>query len=105
MNVNCWMKSDLRYLWGLLSITAGCYLGTAALTGLLFYFFKPSSGGDCGFNVSMIVLTLLIGVILSALSISTLVSTFIHSGRCGMAQTDLLFSRGVTLCVKGQDWK
>jgi hypothetical protein len=63
-------KDDDRYLWALLSLTVGCYAGAAALAAVLLVFFKPAGAGDCSFNVSMIVLTLLVGVLLSGVSMS-----------------------------------
>ena len=60
-----------RYLWALLSVTVGAYVGTLALSGVLLYFFHPAGAGDCSFNVSMIALTLLVGLTMSALSMSS----------------------------------
>ena len=60
-----------RYLWALLSVTVGAYVGTLGLAGVLLYFFHPAGAGDCSFNVSMIALTLLVGLTLSALSMSS----------------------------------
>jgi hypothetical protein len=63
-------KEDERYLWGLLTITVGAYLGTVGLSGILFYYFKPSGAGDCSFNVTVICFTLFVGVLVSAASMS-----------------------------------
>lgn len=63
-----------RFLWGLLGITGAAYMGSAGLAGVLFYYFKPSSGGDCSFNVSIICLTLFLGCIVTAVSMSPFVS-------------------------------
>jgi len=69
-------KEDERFLWGLLGITGAAYMGSAGLAGVLFYYFKPSSGGDCSFNVSIICLTLFLGCIVTAVSMSP----FAHNG-------------------------
>ena len=51
-----------RYLWGLLGVTGGAYAGTAALAGVLFYFFNSTSQ-DCSFNVTIIVATIVLGLV------------------------------------------
>lgn len=61
-------------LWALLSITVGAYIGTAVIAGLLFFFFNPAGAGDCSFNISVIALTLALGVLVSAVSMSPYVS-------------------------------
>ena len=61
-----------RYLWGLLGVTGGAYAGTAALAGILFYFFNSTSQ-DCSFNVTIIVGTVVLGLVMSAISVSSLV--------------------------------
>lgn len=61
-----------RYLYALLAITVGAYAGTIGLTAVLFYFFNPG-GADCSFNITAIVLTLLLGLVMSALSVSVYV--------------------------------
>lgn len=64
-----------RYLWALLSVTGGAYLGALGLAGVLFYFFKPSGAGDCSFNVTMITFTLILGLAMTGVSMTpTLVS-------------------------------
>ena len=64
-----------RYLWALLTVTCGSYVGTLGLAGVLFYFFTPAGADECSFNVTMIIFTLIIGIIMSGLSLSSLVST------------------------------
>jgi hypothetical protein len=59
---------DERYLYALLGVTVACYAGVAAIVGLLFYWFNPASAGDCSFNVSVIVLTILVCLALGAAS-------------------------------------
>lgn len=62
---------DDRALWLLLGGTAACYAGAAAFLGVGFHFFNPSgTPGGCGFNVGVLILSALAGVLLSALSIS-----------------------------------
>ena len=61
-----------RYLYALLAVTVGAFLGAAGLTGVMFYFFNPQDS-DCSFNITAIVCTLLIGLIMSAISMSTYV--------------------------------
>ena len=69
---NC--NLECRFLWGLLSITGVAYVGSAGLAGVLFYYFKPSGAGDCSFNVTIICLTLFLGCIVTAVSMSPFVS-------------------------------
>ena len=59
-----------RVLWALLGITVAAFAGTAVLAGLLFYFFNPAGAGDCSFNISVISLTLALGLLVSAVSMS-----------------------------------
>ena len=59
-----------RVLWALLSITVGAYISTAVIAGLLFFFFDPAGAGDCSFNISIISLTLALGLLISAVSMS-----------------------------------
>ena len=63
-----------RLLWALLGITVGAYAGVAVLAGLLFYFFNPAGAGDCSFNISIIALTLVLALIVSAVSMLPYVS-------------------------------
>ena len=65
-----------RYLWGLLGVTGTAYAGTAGLTAVLFYFFNSTSQ-DCSFNVTVIVGTLMLGLVMSAISVSVLVRTWL----------------------------
>ena len=71
--MEAWPASG-RVLWALLSITVGAYIGTAVIAGLLFFFFNPAGAGDCSFNISVIALTLALGVLVSAVSMSPYVS-------------------------------
>ena len=59
-----------RYLWALLGVTGGAYLGSVGLAGVLFYFFNPSGAGDCSFNVTMITFTLILGLALTGVSMT-----------------------------------
>jgi hypothetical protein len=59
---------DERYLYALLGVTVGCYAGIAAIVGLLFYWFNPAAAGDCSFNVTVIVLALVVALVLGAAS-------------------------------------
>jgi len=61
---------ECRYLWALLGVTGGAYLGSLGLAGVLFYFFKPSGGGDCSFNVTMITFTLMLGLAMTGVSMT-----------------------------------
>ena len=63
-----------RYLYALLAVTIGAYLGATGLIAVLFFFFNPS-GPDCSFNITAIVATLLIALVMSALSMSVYVSS------------------------------
>ena len=65
---------DERYLYALLGVTVGCYAGIAAIVGLLFYWFNPAAAGDCSFNVTVIVLALLVALVLGAASMHPAVS-------------------------------
>ncbi|KAK9823454.1 hypothetical protein WJX72_002870 [[Myrmecia] bisecta] len=61
-------KEDNRYLYALLGITLGAYVGAATLAGLLFWLFAPS-GSECSFNICMITLTLVLCLAFSLLSL------------------------------------
>lgn len=65
---------DERYLYALLGVTVGCYAGIAAIVGLLFYWFNPAAASDCSFNVTIIVLALLVALVLGAASMHPAVS-------------------------------
>lgn len=69
-------KEDDRFLWGLLGITGAAYVGSIALVSVLFYYFKPASGDGCSFNVAIICLTLFLGCLVTAVSMSP----FAHNG-------------------------
>lgn len=62
-------EEDERWLYGLLGITISAFMGTLAVAGVLFYFFKPGGAGSCSLNVSLITLTLLVCVVFSLLSL------------------------------------
>lgn len=67
---NDWVsKDDERYLYALLAITVGAFLGVVGIDGFMYYWFKPSGAGDCSFNIGMITLTLIICVGFSMLSL------------------------------------
>lgn len=59
---------DDRYLYALLGATVGCMAGVGLLTGVLFYWFNPA-GVDCSFNVSVIVSSLMLAIVLPAASL------------------------------------
>lgn len=59
-----------RYLWALLGVTGSAYLGSLGLAGVLFYFFKPADAGDCSFNVTMITFTLILGLVMTGVSMT-----------------------------------
>ena len=68
--------SACRFLYGLLGLTIGCYVGALTLIGIMFYWFNPAgAAGGCSFNIVIIVLTLLLCLSFSLLSIHPLVST------------------------------
>jgi len=64
-------------------VTVGAYAGAAVLAGLLFYFFNPAGAGDCSFNISVISLTLLLGLLVSAVSMSPYVRAPCRRRTCG----------------------
>lgn len=66
-----WVASgDERALWGLLGLSGGAAAGVAAFAGVSLYFFNPAAAGDCSFNVTVIVATLLAGLAATALALS-----------------------------------
>lgn len=60
---------DERYLYALLAATVAAGVGTLSVVGVLFYWFNPSGGGDCSFNITAIVLVILLAVLLPAASL------------------------------------
>ena len=64
------MSVERRYLWALLGVTGGAYLGALGLAGVLIYFFKPGGAGDCSFNVTMITFTLILGLAMTGVSMT-----------------------------------
>ena len=78
---------DERYLYALLGVTVGCYAGIGAIVGLLFYWFNPVAAGDCSFNVTVIVLSLVVALVLGASSMHPAVSSMslCQSGHCSCA--------------------
>ena len=63
-----------RFLWGLLGITGAAFAGSIALVGVLFYYFKPAVEDSCSFNVAIICLSLFLGCLVTAVSMSPFVS-------------------------------
>ncbi|KAK9835016.1 hypothetical protein WJX81_004736 [Elliptochloris bilobata] len=63
-------QEDNRLLWALLGITAGAYVGVVVIAGLLFYFFNPAGAGDCSLNISIVATTLVLALLVSAVSMS-----------------------------------
>lgn len=53
-------------------MTIGAYVGTLGLTAVLLFFFNPS-GADCSFNITAIVCTVLLALVMSGLSMSVYV--------------------------------
>ncbi|KAF6137880.1 hypothetical protein GIB67_014009 [Kingdonia uniflora] len=54
-----WVKKDEQFWYiALFVVSLVCYVATFSFSGLLFHFFSPS-GHDCGFNTSLIVITLI----------------------------------------------
>ena len=66
----CIMCADnaRRFLYALLAVTVGAFVGALALIGISFYWFNPSGAGDCSFNVFVLVFTIAITVAVSLLS-------------------------------------
>lgn len=62
-------KDDERYLYGLLALTMGAYVGALTLTGVLYWLFTPAGADACGFNITVITLTLLLCLSFSLLSL------------------------------------
>lgn len=69
---DAWVEQeDDRYLYGLLALSVGAYLACAGIVAFLFYWFNPSSvEGGCSLNVVLIVLSILLVTVFSALSLS-----------------------------------
>ena len=65
---------DERYLYALLGVTVACYAGIASIIGVLFYWFNPAAANGCSFNVTVIVLALLVCLVVSAASMHPTVS-------------------------------
>lgn len=63
----------------------GAYAGVAVLAGLLFYFFNPSGAGDCSFNISVITMTLVLALVVSAVSMLPYVRPRTRGCRKGIA--------------------
>lgn len=68
----------------------GAYAGAVALAAVLLVFFKPAGAGDCSFNVSMIVLTLLVGVVLSGVSMSAWVRALFNTASPGCTRPKII---------------
>lgn len=69
---DAWVEQeDDRYLYGLLALSVGAYVACAGIIVFLFYWFNPSSvEGGCSLNVVLIVLSILLVTLFSALSLS-----------------------------------
>ncbi|CAI9118607.1 OLC1v1020199C1 [Oldenlandia corymbosa var. corymbosa] len=52
-------KDEQKWYIALLVISVGCYIGTYAISGILFIWFNPS-GYDCGLNVFFLVMTMIL---------------------------------------------
>ena len=64
-----------RYLYALLAVTVGAFVGAIALIGVSFYWFNPSGSGDCSFNVFVMTMTILLTLAVSLGSLHPQVST------------------------------
>uniref|UniRef100_A0A383VJK9 Serine incorporator n=1 Tax=Tetradesmus obliquus TaxID=3088 RepID=A0A383VJK9_TETOB len=62
-------EQDERWLYGLLGLTVTCFAGVLAISGVLFYFFKPAGAGSCSLNVFLITASLLLCIGFSGLSL------------------------------------
>eukprot|EP00882_Tetradesmus_deserticola_P026934 GHRQ01029755.1.p1 GENE.GHRQ01029755.1~~GHRQ01029755.1.p1 ORF type:complete len:452 (-),score=187.10 GHRQ01029755.1:218-1573(-) len=62
-------EQDERWLYGLLALTVACFAGVLGISGMLFYFFKPSGAGSCSLNVFLITASLLLCIGFSMLSL------------------------------------
>ncbi len=69
---DAWVEEeDDRYLYGLLAISVGAYMACVGVVIFLFYWFNPSGvEGGCSTNVVLIMLSILLVVVFSALSLS-----------------------------------
>ncbi|CAD7699571.1 unnamed protein product [Ostreobium quekettii] len=62
-------EENPKYMYLLLGVTAGCYIGTVAMAAVGFWIFKPSGGGSCTLNILLIVWSLLLTVGFSLMSV------------------------------------
>lgn len=85
----------------------GAYAGVAVLAGLLFYFFNPVGAGDCSFNISAITMTLVLALVVSAVSMLPYVRprTRVAAGRarqgCSASCHALLLALAAELLLVG----
>jgi len=88
-----------RFLYALLAVTIGAFAGAIALIAVSFYWFNPSSAGDCSFNVFVMAVTILLTLAVSLGSLHPQVSQ-ISVGYCSSHDLlgELLHLQG-WLCV------
>ena len=79
----------------------GAYAGVAVLAGLLFYFFNPAGAGDCSFNISVITMTLVLALVVSAVSMLPYVRA--HARGCDKGMQCTLMSPCIELLSVGSD--
>jgi hypothetical protein len=54
-----------RFLYALLAVTIGAFVGAIALIAVSFYWFNPSGAGDCSFNIFVMTVTILLTLAVS----------------------------------------
>lgn len=54
-----------RFLYALLAVTVGAFVGAIALIAVSFYWFNPSDAGDCSFNIFVMTVTILLTLAVS----------------------------------------
>ena len=54
-----------RFLYALLAVTVGAFVGAISLIAVSFYWFNPSGVGDCSFNVFIMTMTILLTLAVS----------------------------------------
>ena len=54
-----------RFLYALLAVTIGAFVGAIALIAISFYWFNPSGAGDCSFNIFVMTVTILLTLAVS----------------------------------------
>lgn len=60
----------------------GAYVGALTLTGVLYWLFTPAGADACGFNITVITLTLLLCLSFSLLSLHPVVRPPAHHPSC-----------------------